>query len=180
MLRYNLLVKNRLIKAQEAGLLFPVHASASWRGEKRALFMCRPLNDALKLGKSAPEEKNKQIWYKLEEVMISFVEGRRMTENIIKQLNEPKFEHWEIKSRKPKPGLRAFGRFIEPDVFIATHVKYRHELGGMNSPQFENEKLKCEDHWNEAGLEKPFSALPDFRYEHYITDNAVQKIQVPK
>lgn len=53
-------------------------------------------------------------------------------------------------------------------------------LGGMWSPQFEHEKLVCEDHWNDAGLPPPFSDVPQFRYEKYITTNASQKVQISK
>jgi hypothetical protein len=66
-----------------------------------------------------------------------------------------------------------------PDVFIGTHVKPRKGMGGMNSPQFEHEKLVCEEHWNGAGLPDPLSVPPDFPYEAYITENAARKIEVP-
>jgi hypothetical protein len=69
-----------------------------------------------------------------------------------------------------------------PDVFIGTHVRLRNGLGGMNSPQFEHEKLVCEQHWVAAGIPEDgfFSDPPDFRYTAYITDNADHSIRVPK
>lgn len=105
-----------------------------------------------------------------------------MTENLIKQLQPPKFEHWEILCRKPKPSLRVFGRFAKPNVFVGTHVKPRKGLGGMYSPQFEHEKLVCEDHWKAAGLPEDgfFSDPPKFAYEAYITENASRKVRVPE
>ncbi len=45
----------------------------------------------------------------------------------------------------------------------------------MWSPEFEYEKLVCEDHWKAAGLGDPFTDPPAFRYEAYITENAVKK-----
>ncbi len=75
---------------------------------------------------------------------------------------------------------RTHVRFIAPDVFVGTHVLPRNLLGGMWSPAFEHEKLVCEEHWKEAGLEEYFSAAADgYAYERYITDNAVRKLGVP-
>jgi hypothetical protein len=47
----------------------------------------------------------------------------------------------------------------------------------MWSPEFEHEKLVCEDHWKAAGLSEPFSADA---YENYIAENAVRKLRVSK
>lgn len=35
---------------------------------------------------------------------------------------------WEIRSRKPKPAVRVFGRFFACDHFIATHWAWRATL----------------------------------------------------
>ena len=142
--------------------------------------MCVPLRGALQTGKADPDEKVRKRWAELEAAMIHFVENGRMTEKIVKQLKAPKFEHWEFISRRPKPSLRVFGRFALPDVFIGTHVKLRKCLGGMNSPQFEYERLVCEDHYRDAGLTAVYTDAPHFRYEAYITENATRSLRVPK
>ena len=108
-----------------------------------------------------------------------FIEGGYITDDLIKQLKPEKFEHWALRSRKPKPSLRVFGRFAMPDVFVGTHVVVRSDLGGMWSSEFEHEKLVCEDHWKATGLPNPFTDAPRFRYEKYITSNAQRKIRVP-
>lgn len=142
--------------------------------------MCKPLYTELELGKSDKDETVRKRWAELEGAMIHFVEGGRMTEQLIKQLKPEKFEHWELLSRKPRPSLRVFGRFALPDVFIGTHVKERKGMGGMWSPQFEHEKLVCEEHWESAGLSAVYSDAPQFRYESYITENAAAKIGIGK
>jgi len=53
-------------------------------------------------------------------------------------------------------------------------------MGGMWSPQFEHEKLVCEEHWESAGLSAVYSDAPQFRYESYITENAAAKIGIGK
>jgi len=112
--------------------------------------------------------------------MIHFVENGRMTEKLIKQLKPSKYEHWELLNSRPRPSLRVFGRFALPDVFIGTHVKERKGMGAMWSPQFEHEKLVCEDHYRDAGLIGYFTDAPRFRYEAYITENASPAIRVEK
>ncbi|MER9424386.1 hypothetical protein NKI88_18240 [Mesorhizobium sp. M0317] len=140
--------------------------------------MCKPLHDVIQAGRSSPDEKERQRWAKLEAAFSFFIEGGYVTDDLVKQLLPPKYEHWELRSRKPRPSLRVFGRFALPDVFVGTHVERRDQLGGMWSSQFEHNKLVCEEHWEDAGLPSPFTDPPEFRYERYITSNAKRKIQV--
>jgi hypothetical protein len=147
--------------------------------------MCKPLVDAITAGKADANPKVRHRWAVLEGDISHFVEGGRVDENRLKQLDPYKYEHWELRSRRPRPSLRVFGRFANPDVFIGTHVVERPKLKGKWSPQFEHEKLICEDHWKDAGLPTEpapgaFSAPPDFEYERYVTSNATRKVQVPK
>lgn len=140
--------------------------------------MCKPLYESVQRGRNSPDENERRSWAALEAAMRHFIEGGYITDSLIKQLHPPKFEHWEMLSRRPKPSMRVFGRFAHPDVFIGTHVRRRQELGAMWSAEFEHEKLVCEDHWKDAGMPDPFTDKPYYRYEHYITSNAHKKIRV--
>lgn len=142
--------------------------------------MCPPLYHAIEAGKSSPDEKERQRWASLEAAISYFIEGGYVTQDLIKQLRDYKYEHWQLRNRRPRPSIRVFGRFIEPNVFVGTHLQRRDGLGGMWSPEFEHEKLVCEDHWKQAGLPDPFTDPPDFRYENYITENAARGVRVPK
>jgi hypothetical protein len=142
--------------------------------------MCVPLKTAIDDGKASLVTKLRDRWARLEASISYFIEGRYVTDDFIKQLKPPKFEHWELKSRKPRPSLRVFGRFAKADIFVGTHVVPRPDLRGMWSPEFEHEKLVCEDYWADAGLPSPFSDRPHFRYEAYVTENASRKIRVPR
>ena len=166
--------------AKSVGLLIPVTARDEWTNKGRAFLMCKPLHDALGQGRSSPDDSVRKRWAQLEAAMIHFVENGRMDEKLIKQLVPPKFEHWELISRRPRPSLRVFGRFALPDVFIGTHVKERKELGGKWSDQFEMEKLICEQHYKRAGLTCVFSDNPLFRYNSYITENASAQPRIPR
>lgn len=140
--------------------------------------MCNPLCEAIQSGKTSESSKERQKWAALEAAISHFIEGGKITEDQIKQLLPQKYEHWELRSPRPRPSMRVFGRFARPDVFVGTHVKLRSELGGMWSSEFEHEKLVCEQYWEEAELSKPFTDSPGFRYNKYITYNASKKVRV--
>jgi hypothetical protein len=175
-----MLIDDAIEAAKAAGLLRPAAPIEPWEPRPRAFLMCEPLWLAIEAGRMDSDEAVRKRWAQVEANISTFIVGGRMTEGLIKQLHQPKFEHWELLCRKPKPSLRVFGRFAKPDVFVGTHVKPRKGLGGMNSPQFEYEKLVCEDHWKAAGLpgDAFFSDPPTFRYEAYITENAFRKVRV--
>jgi hypothetical protein len=173
-----MLIHDAIKEAVACSKIFPVIPIAPWAGKPRALFMCKPLLSAIEQGKLSPDEKDRKRWATLEAAMSSFVEGDFVTDDLMKQLVDAKHEHWCLRSRKPKPSMRVFGRFAAKDVFIGTHVKLRSELGGMNSQEFEMEKLICEDHWKNTGLQEFFSAPPKFEYGAYMS-NASKKVRVP-
>lgn len=171
-------VKAMVNAAVANGALVPAKPIAKWAAEPRVVLLCEPIRAALAEGRSAQDESERQCWAKVEAAFSHFIEGGLVTESLVKQLKEYKFEHWEFRCRKPRPSIRVFGRFVLPDVFVATHPMPRNVLGGMHSPQFEHEKLVCEQHWKAAGLDSAFSDPPAFRYDRYITENASRKLGI--
>jgi hypothetical protein len=158
------------------------HASPTvpWAGTPRVFLMCRPLWESIEDGRASLDFKSINRWATLEADIGAFIEGGYVDENFIKQLEEYKFEHWELRSLRPKPSLRVFGRFAHPDIFIGTHAVERKYLGAKHDLNWEIERLVCEDHWQAAGLPNPFSDAPNFDYGAYITENASRNLKVPK
>lgn len=175
-----MLIGDDVRRAYEDGRLFAAIPIVEWDAQPRAFFMCAALHDAILQGRASNDPSAQRRWARLEAAMSSFVTGDYVTDALLKQLRPQKYEHWELRSRRPRPSLRVFGRFAEPDVFVGTHVVERSQLGGLWSPQFEHEKLVCEDHWKAAGLSGFFSDPPSFRYDRYITSNASEKVQISK
>jgi hypothetical protein len=173
-----MLIPDALRKAKASGKLVPATPVTDWEGEPRAVLLCEPIRKAIEAGRIDPDEKMRQRWAKVEAAFSHFIEGGWVDENLVKQLVPHKFEHWEFRCRRPRPSIRVFGRFAMPDVFAATHHRLRGDLGGMNSPEFEHEKLVCEDIWRSAGLGAPFTGAPLFAYESYITHNANRKPRI--
>lgn len=175
-----MLICDEIKAAIQEGKLFPVAPLATRTREKRTFLKCLPLHEELEKGKRDENEKVRQRWAKLEAAMIHFVERGRMTRTRLKQLEPPKFEHWELLNKRPRPSLRVFGRFALPNVFVGTHVVLRKSLGEKWSSQWEHQKLVCEDHYSDAGLTTYFSDSPDFKYEAYITEHASATLRIAK
>jgi len=176
-----MLIQEALSKALRKGKLREAKPLVPWAGSPRTFLMCNDLWESIDAGRKSSNIADIKRWALLEADISHFVEGGYVDENLLKQLEDYKFEHWELRSRKPKPSLRVFGRFALPDVFVGTHVVARTPLGEKHSANWELQKLVCEDLWKAADLpDKPFSDCPDFRYSEYITSNASRKLEIPK
>ncbi len=116
-------------------------------------------------------------WEKLEADISHFVEGGYVNRSLLKQLEPLKYEHWCLRSVRPRPSIRIIGRFGAADLFVGTHALLRNSLAGKWSPAWEHEKLVCEDHWRGAvGDMAPFSGAT---YTDYITENAHEGVKIP-
>jgi len=173
-----MLMRQALRTARRFGKLIPARRLGPAAATKRTLLMCAPVHDDLGRGRSDPDERVRQRWAALEAAFDHFAEGGRVDPNFLKHLLPKKYEHWTLRNRSPRPGLRVFGRFAEPDVFVATHVVPRSELGDMWSSRYEQEKLVCEQHWKDAGLPEPYSDPPDFAMTSYVTSNSFASLPV--
>lgn len=139
--------------------------------------MTQRLAHQMSEARSSPDDARVERWERLRADIAHFVENGRVTWSFMRWLDPKKFEHWELRSVRPRPSLRVFGRFAEPDVFVGTHAVERAPLGRKWSLQWELEKLACEEAWNLAlaGCE-PFRSDT---YEDYITENASRFPKVP-
>lgn len=55
---------------------------------------------------------------------------------------------FDIRSRDPKPGLRVFGAFSEPDTFVALTWGYRRDLGDSTDGRFRQAVLSAIGAWD--------------------------------
>jgi len=132
-----------------------------------------------KVGHRVTVEKNRaqghHRWAKLEADMSHFVEGGYINWNLMKWLDPQKQEVWELKSVRPKPSIRVFGRFAEPDVFVGTNYQLRNKMKGKWSQEFWNEIGECEKIWADLFKSDP---LRGKIYSDYITKNADKRVGV--
>jgi len=164
--------------AKTSGMLIPFVPAVPWASRPRAFLMTKRLDKEIKAGCASPDRKRYERWERLRADMAHYTENGFVSWSFMKWLQPKKFEHWELKSVRPRPSLRVFGRFARPNIFVGTHVVERSPLGAKWSLEWELEKLSCEELWNEAfGGSDPFrSAI----YEHYITENASRDLGVPR
>jgi hypothetical protein len=81
----------------------------------------------------------------------------------------PPPEIWEVRVTEPRPQVRLFGRFIEPDTLILTKFHLRDQLGKRESRVWITAMRDCERKW--AAL---FPATPPFSastIHRYVTEN---------
>ncbi len=109
-----------------------------------------------------------------------FLEGRLITAAArpykaktayIAQLDAPRDEVWEIRSRDPDPGLRVFGRFADTDVFIALTWSKRADLKGPTSREWRDAIEGCKAEWRK--LFPAYSPISGVNIHDYISANVV-------
>lgn len=76
----------------------------------------------------------------------NLIPGGRLRGRFIVPLHPPPPHIWEIKITEPVAQGRAFGRFIEPDTFIVTHLHTRRFLDENDA--WLTSMQDCSDIWN--------------------------------
>lgn len=171
-----MITRGVLESAKTSGSLLPFAPSVGWTATPRAFLMTRRLADQLTSARMSPDQRHVERWERLRADIAHFVENGMVNWAFMKWLEPKKHEIWELRSVRPRPSIRVFGRFAEPDVFVGTHAVERPGLGAKWSLQWELEKLTCEEQWRFAvGDHEPFRAS---RYEDYITENARREPEV--
>ncbi|HEY8581197.1 MAG TPA: hypothetical protein VIL72_15015 [Beijerinckiaceae bacterium] len=147
-----------------------------WLPCPRVFLMARALFDEFHARRRDEDPAISARWARLHADIDHFITGGFVTADQIKRLEPAKQEVWELRSPRPRPGLRIFGRFARPDVFLATHAAERKTLGSKWSLEFELAKLRCEETWRElVGTSLPYAGS---RYEDYITENARETLRI--
>jgi hypothetical protein len=172
-----MIIRDAVEAAKKSGVLIPFVPPLAWVSKPRAFLMTKRLAGQISDGRASADQKRLERWESLRADIAHYVENGLVTWALLRWLDPKKYEHWELRSRRPRPSLRVFGRFAEPNVFVGTHVVERSPLGTKWSLNWELEKLECEDEWNLA-----LNGCCPFRscvYEHYITENAYRFPKVP-
>ena len=111
--------------AVHAGKLICFKPSVPWVGEPRVFLKTVLLDGQIDAALTCGDGPRVARWEKLLADISAFVEGALINWALMKWLDPKKYEHWELRSVRPRPSLRVFGRFACPDVFVGTHVVER-------------------------------------------------------
>jgi hypothetical protein len=153
--------------------LVAVRPRTGWSGEPRCFLLERDLHEQIVANRILPQ--NFERWAKLEADMAHFVEGGYINWNMMKWLEPQKQEVWELKSVRPKPSIRVFGRFACPNVFIGTNIQFRNCMKEKWSKEFWDQIFECEKIWADLFKAEPFKGRD---YTDYITENAEKRMGV--
>lgn len=79
-------------------------------------------------------------------------------------LDPPQDQVWEFRSLEPKPGVRVFGRFSEPNVFVALATELRENI----DDDFTKEKERCKREWRKFFT--PYRPHQGYSLAEYLTN----------
>jgi hypothetical protein len=96
-----------------------------------------------------------------------FVEGQPVDPRYLFLLHPPGEAVWEIRSARPAPSIRVLGRFARKDVFVATNMALREELGGWQSRAWKDVKRQARADWDR--LFHPYPPLRSTNIHDLVT-----------
>ena len=126
------------------GRLILLRPLAPGTGMTRVLLMTEMVRDALDGPWSSTDDEDR--FSRLRADLEHFATGRFIDPNYLKRMKKTE-EVWTIRSVRPRPSLRVFGRFAMRDVLVATHHRDRKTLGGFISREWRREIRYCKAQW---------------------------------
>ena len=133
----------------------------------RVLLITEMLRDTLDGPWSSTDDEDR--FNRLRADLEHFVTGGFIDPNYIKKMKKTE-EVWTIRSVRPRPSLRVFGRFAIPDVLVATHYHDRQFLGEFNSRDWRQEIRHCKAKWR--GLFPSYQPLSGENINAYVSNAA--------
>lgn len=134
-----------IIDQVRAGALFPLIPKAPGAVARRAMFLVEEVNTALNSPEGDPEwdERMGRLRADLE----NFATERLLYPKYVFLLYPLADGVWEIRSVKDAPSIRVLGLFPTRDVFVATGIARRDELGGWESREWKSVKRAALAKW---------------------------------
>jgi hypothetical protein len=171
-------IRGEIDARRQDGELFALEPLLPGLPQPRVIFVSRWLRTELQgpWKTKSEEERMGRLWADLDwftaggEIIVG---GQKDDTCHIKPLLPPTEEVWEYISRAPKPSIRVFGRFAEPDVFVATHKWLRQLLGAFGSRDWKREIRRCKTEWRRLfPANEPHTGVS---INDYITENVIDR-----
>ena len=166
-------ISHNIVRLEQQGKLVRYVPKRTARHSKRRLFMAVRMNDSL----CDPNSPVNLLVGRgeIEAALTLWTVGDRIYNNakrqpgFLKRLESPPPEVWAIRITNPNPQLRVFGRFAEPDTFVAMDIYTRQYLGRKKSKAWKNACAQCVFDWRE--LFPQYEPFIGRRVSDYVTEN---------
>jgi hypothetical protein len=127
--------------------LFPLLPRASGSTARRAMFVSENMRSMLAATHADSEMEDRMGT--LQADLELFAEGQAIDPKYLFRLYPLADGVWEIRSARPQPSIRVLGLFAARNVFIATNMALREDLGGWQSREWKNVKRAARAHWTQ-------------------------------
>jgi hypothetical protein len=78
-----------------------------------------------------------------------FADGQSIDPKYLFRLYPATDSVWEIRSVRPEPSIRILGLFAAKNVFVATNLALREDLGGWQSREWKTAKKMARSNWTQ-------------------------------
>lgn len=127
-------------------MLFPIIPKAPGMAPVRTMLVAEKLWELLNSPETDDEEWEQRIG-ELQADLERFVGEDAITPEYLKLLYPAREGVWEIRSVANAPSIRVLGLFPEKDVFVATNMELRENLGGWQSSAWKDVKRAAKTVW---------------------------------
>lgn len=128
-----------------AGMLFPLIPRAAGSAPRRAMFVSEDIWSLLST-EHQDDDMEERLGI-LQADLELFAEGRTIDPKYLFLLYPASEGVWEIRSVRPDPSIRVLGFFAKKDVYIATNLALRENLGGWESREWKDVKRLARTRW---------------------------------
>lgn len=127
-------------------MLFPIKPRAAGTTARRALLASEEV--WTRLGADGVDEAMEARMGTLQADLEVFAEGKTIGPKYLFLLYPAAEGVWEIRSVRDDPSIRVLGLFAAKDVFVATNLALREDLGGWQSREWKAVKKIARARWN--------------------------------
>jgi hypothetical protein len=131
----------------QEGRLFPFVPRGPGGAPRRALLLEEEVQQAIT--RVYQDREMEERMGQLEADLEVFADGRRIDPKYFSLLYPSGDGVWEIRSVRPDPQIRVLGLFAAKDVFIATNIAFRDDLGGWQSREWKTVKRAARAKWTQ-------------------------------
>src|SRR3981081_1752281 len=138
-------ISDLILHRVSIGMLFPILPRAAGGATRRAMFVSEDIWSLLSI-EHQDDDMEERLGI-LQADLELFAGGQPIDPKYLFLLYPADEGVWEIRSVRPSPSIRILGFFAAKDVFIATNMALRENLGGWESSEWKDVKRLARTRW---------------------------------